>query len=861
MRDGTYGYPINIISALIIFLLLSSIRGLAADENQSPSPPVQSMGSNVPVPGYQKTAAAQGGVYRLYYGTREQLTELAVHYEPWEVNTKAGYAVLELDGQSVAALRDRGFRLELDEDRTSESLRGPEGYPCYRDVDTLYADLQQIAALYPDLTEWIDYGDSWLKLDGQSGYDLWILKMTSDRYPTAKPCFFLMATIHARELTTPETAMTFINYLLDNYDMDADATWLLDHHEIYVVVVANPDGRQLVEQGCSQRKNRNDTLGDCNVCSSWNQYGVDLNRNNPYHWGGAGTDPCGMTYQGTAAASEPETVFLNEYIRLLFPDQRPDDDVTPAPDDAAGLLISLHSYGNLVLWPWGWTYDGAPNETQLQTLGRKFAWYNNYTPQQASDLYTTTGDTTDWAYGELGVAAYTFELGESFFQPCGHLQEIMDENLGALIYGAKVCRTPYMTPAGPDALALSLSTGAVASGDPVQLTAILDDARYNNSNGAEPQQNIAAGEYYIDTPPWMTAPSPVSFPMTASDGGFDSPNESVEADVDTSGLDLGRHILFVRGRDADGNWGAFSACFLYIVDPAVSPTIEGFVLEAGTNAPLDAVATAGFFQTNTNPATGFFSMTVVSGAYTLSAVSDAHGVTAVTGIQANDYQTVHQDLTLFPMLTVFEDDVESGNQGWTAEGNWAITAENSCSDSHSWTDSPGADYGRSWDISLISPVLDLSDYEEITLGFQHIYDLEDGYDYGYVEYSTDGGAGWTQANSYNGEDHTTWTQADIPFSALNGESDARFRFRLDTDGSVAEDGWHIDDITLRGCLSNVKGDLNGDGAAGAEDVMILAHYLAGEINGIPVGNTKGDLTGDSKINAIDLTELLVMLSE
>ena len=65
-----------------------------------------------------------------------------------------------------------------------------------------------------------------------------------------------------------------------------------------------------------------------------------------------------------------------------------------------------------------------------------------------------------------------------------------------------------MTPAGPDAHGLSLSDGATAPGvppgTPVTLQATINDTRYNNSNGTEPTQNVAAAEVYVDTPPWVS---------------------------------------------------------------------------------------------------------------------------------------------------------------------------------------------------------------------------------------------------------------------------------------------------------------------------------------------------------------------
>jgi hypothetical protein len=206
----------------------------------------------------------------------------------------------------------------------------------------------------------------------------------------------------------------------------------------------------------------------------------------------------------------------------------------------------------------------------LQTLGRKFAYLNGYTPQQASDLYPTTGDTADWAYGELGIPAYTFELGNTFFEACENLPQIQRDNLTALLYAAKVARTPYQTPAGPDALDASVLPEVASPGAAIQVTATMDDTRYA---GPEPVQTIAAAMYSVDVPPWSTTTVPISGTMVPVDGQFDSAQEAVQTTLNTTGLGSGRHILFVRGRDAEGHWGAPSAAFFSIGNPIYLPPV------------------------------------------------------------------------------------------------------------------------------------------------------------------------------------------------------------------------------------------------------------------------------------------------
>jgi len=112
-----------------------------------------------------------------------------------------------------------------------------------------------------------------------------------------------------------------------------------------------------------------------------------------------------------------------------------------------------------------------------------------------------------------------------------------------------------------------VSPTVTAPGGLVQLTAQVDDTRYFTGTGqAQPPaiNNILSAEYYIDAPPWLTATLPVSNTLAALDGNFDQPREWVTASIDTSSLGTGHHMLYLRARDTGGNWGAFTAAFLYI---------------------------------------------------------------------------------------------------------------------------------------------------------------------------------------------------------------------------------------------------------------------------------------------------------
>jgi hypothetical protein len=507
-------------------------------------------------------------VARLFFQDQAELNRLAKTLDVWEVDHAKGVLLALLAPGEWERLAGAGYRLEIDPEKTRlleappktppGQANGIPGFSCYRTVEETYSSMAALAADSPGLAEVHDIGDSWDKTTGggSGGYDLFVLRLTNESIPGPKPAFFLMAEIHAREYATAELAMRFGEWLIHNYGVDADATWLLDFYEVYILPMANPDGRKKAEAGEYWRKN---TDNDDGCTGPFFQYGTDLNRNHSFQWGGASDEACDQTFQGPDPASEPETQALQVYLAGIFPDQRGPDLADPAPADATGVFLTLHSYGRQVLFPWGWTPDPAPNDRALQTLGRKFGYYNGYEVcQSGADgcIYSTTGSSDDWAYGELGVAAYTFELGTQFFERCAVFNDsLLPGNLPALLVAFKSARRPYLDPAGPETVQVVASPASIASGEPITLTATADDTRYFTTHrwGSEPTQPITAARYSLDTPSWISGT--VLLPLKAGDGAFDSSVETVSSDLAFQCLPAGSHTLFVESQDGDGNWG------------------------------------------------------------------------------------------------------------------------------------------------------------------------------------------------------------------------------------------------------------------------------------------------------------------
>ncbi len=520
----------------------------------------------------------------------------------------SGVDVLGRDGDDLfilagpatqARLLADGWHIRLDAAQTemlqqANTLANHEAYQTVEEVETF---LSTMAARYPHLSKLVVFGESWERQQvAGNGYDLLALRLTNQNTPGPKPVFFLMGAIHARELVTAEIATRFIEYLLTNYGTDPDVTWVLNEHEIVVAPLVNPDGHKVAEQGYMQRKNTNTSFGgNCHAPpTASSNYGVDLNRNFSYQWGllsRPDMDPCNVTFPGNAPASEPETAAIEAFIRSLYPDHPRPASGTPAPADTSGVLISMHSYADLIVWPWGSTTNPAPNGAGLARLGQRLARFSGYTAGQAVTLYPTAGTTDDWAYAELGIAAYTFEIGPAYgdcggFMPpfrcldSGDDGQFWQRNLPALFYAAQVARAPYTQPAGPEVAYVEVGADVVSSTIPITPGTLTRTRLVSTTNpttstraldlavGFDAQGEPAtAAEIYLEDSPWQGGEA---YPLPAPDNPTtpDSPwmlsltFDTTEPAEPTPAAQQEQQLLLVRGRSAEGVWGPLQAVWV-----------------------------------------------------------------------------------------------------------------------------------------------------------------------------------------------------------------------------------------------------------------------------------------------------------
>lgn len=361
---------------------------------------------------------------------------------------------------------------------------GPTYYGGYRTATDMLRHVDAVGAAYPGIATVHDIGESWSASQGRGGHRMRAICLTGVEpgvtgavaavaksglgvfrpegcaMSTAgrKPRFLLIAQIHAREIVTGELAWRWIDYLADGYGIDPVATEILDHNEIWVVPVANPDGVDVVSSGGDdpryQRKNVDFAPDSCRDDAGEVRYyrqGVDLERNFSARWGepGSGADPCDENYRGPAPASEPETAALEGLMSRIFADQRAGSAEVEVPDSASGLVIDLHAFGDYLLIP---TQTAPEDGRQLRRLTQRLAppGYRGGTSAETVG-YEVSGTSSDQAYAALGVAALVVEVGPRGDEPChGFLPEYSCVDslfwptlLPSFVEAARAARAPY----------------------------------------------------------------------------------------------------------------------------------------------------------------------------------------------------------------------------------------------------------------------------------------------------------------------------------------------------------------------------------------------------------------------------------
>lgn len=402
---------------------------------------------------------------------------------------EAGYADVTATAEEIAQIRQLGLKAEREPDLPQTTDATPLDFPSadsnYHNYAEMTADIDAAVAAHPTILSKTSIGTSY------EGRQMIALKI-SDNVGTDEdePEVLFTAHQHAREHLTIEMSLYLLHQLTDLYGTDTHITNLVNSREIWIIPDLNPDGGEWdIRTGsyAGWRKNRQPNTGSSNV-------GTDLNRNWPYKWGccgGSSGSTSSETYRGPSASSSPEVTNV-----INFVNSRKVGGVQQIKTN-----IDFHTFSELVLWPLGYTTANTGSDmTQQQyntfaTLGQQMAATNNYTPEQASDLYITDGSIDDWLWATQGVYSYTFEMYPSsgglsgFYPPDEVIAAQTSRNRAAVLllldYSDCPSRVINVTcdgttpPAGPtfeNATDVTIPDAGTAVNSPIAVTGVTGNA-------------------------------------------------------------------------------------------------------------------------------------------------------------------------------------------------------------------------------------------------------------------------------------------------------------------------------------------------------------------------------------------------
>nr|XP_046158439.1 carboxypeptidase A2-like [Oncorhynchus gorbuscha] len=284
-------------------------------------------------------------------------------------------------------------KAEMEENNMSERSSKSFNFGAYHPLETIYSWMDGLVAAHPNLVTKEQIGTSY------EGRPMYVLKFSTGG--DKRPAIWVDSGIHSREWVSQATGVWTANKIASDYGTDTSLTSLLKTMDIYLLILANPDG--YVHSHTSDRmwrKTRSKNPGS--MCR-----GVDPNRNWDAGFGGPGasTNPCSDSYHGPSPHSEIE---VKNVVNLV------------KNHGNFKSFISIHAYSQLLMYPYGYTCKDALHAAELDSVGRsavqKLSSLHGTTYKVGSIckiIYQASGGSIDWTYN-LGIKySFAFELRDT----------------------------------------------------------------------------------------------------------------------------------------------------------------------------------------------------------------------------------------------------------------------------------------------------------------------------------------------------------------------------------------------------------------------------------------------------------------
>ena len=340
------------------------------------------------------------------------------------------YVMVAANVEEKAALEKLGW---VEDWKPISALDFPNEDRDFHNYSETKEAMENLTQEFPDMIQMVSIGKT------IQGRDIWSLILSKDvAHSGNKPGVLFIGGHHAREHLSVEVPLRFAQWMVDEFKKgNPRAIKDLETRQIHVIPMMNPDGLEYDVAGDRYKAWRKNMRPNGNGST-----GVDLNRNYSFQWGtgGSSNNPGSDTYMGPKPFSEPETQAVKAYIES---------------HTNISILLSFHTYSELILYPWGHSETGIPvarDKAVHETMAKKMAEWNHYTPEQTSELYVASGDLTDWSYGEHKIISFTFEMDPSasdawgtggFYPGQGVIQPVLQKNIEPMLYLVDFADNPY----------------------------------------------------------------------------------------------------------------------------------------------------------------------------------------------------------------------------------------------------------------------------------------------------------------------------------------------------------------------------------------------------------------------------------
>jgi len=269
-------------------------------------------------------------------------------------------------------------------------------------------------------------------------------------------------------------------------------------------------------------------------------------------------------------------------------------------------------------------------------------------------------------------------------------------------------------------------------------------------------------------------------------------------------------------------------------------------------------------QLFTRPSLGIFASDSVTFNFTIGASAPNNSVIyARLRLRQNDTITMYDknvNIMVGTGYTVLKDSAENGTSNFPTMTNWSIVTNKYLSPTHSFK---GICTNNGVN-QMISVPLNVASYPAVFLSWYQKYALETGWDYGFVDVSSNNGSTWSRVASFNGLDSASWKLQSFnitPF--VSGSANMLVRFRDSSDSNTNWDGWYVDNINVTAYQVAPTGIGGNNNNANLPTKYELGQNYPNPFNPVTKINFALPEDGFVKITIYDLIgrELMILLNE